>query len=136
MTGRRTGIIALLGLLLAGLLLGGSQLLRAEPAPARVTAPPADALAPGARTPEELARAACVQLRLAAQGLQADSSAPDVRSELAAARVLAAEALRGDARFTQLSGGAAALDEAVRADDPGAAAVGVRVALDACAELS
>ncbi len=89
-------------------------------------------LAPAARTPVDFARASCVRLRLAAQGVQADSSAEVVRVELAAARVLAAAALSGDGRWAALSGGVAALDEAVTRDDATAAALGLQSALAAC----
>ena len=100
--------------------------------PTRVVADPVASLAPDAESPADFAQAACVRLRLAVQGISADSTAETVRRELAAARVLAAEALRGDGRYAPLSGGIAALDEAVRRDDAAAAATGVRVAAAAC----
>jgi hypothetical protein len=99
----------------------------------RVPAPPIASLAPQARTAPDLAAAACVRLRLAAQGIRAGGAADTVRHELAAARALAAEAVRRDGSFAALSGGVAALDEAVRRDDGPAAAVGLRVALEECA---
>lgn len=111
----------------------GVVALTGRPAePPRVTAPPLASLAPDARTADDLARLACVRLRLAAQGIRAGSAAETVRRELAAARVLAAEAVRRDGRFAALSGGVAALDEAVRRDDGAAAAAGLRVALADC----
>ena len=122
-------------LLLAGLaaaalavLLAAVVLLRPVPVPA----PRVSELAPTARTPEDLARAACVRVRLAGQGVQADAAARVVRAELRAARVLAAEAVRRDGRWAGLSGGVAALDEAVAADDPVAAGLGLQTALAAC----
>ncbi len=122
-------------LLVLGLLAGAVVLLRGDDSPARVSAPPVSSLAPGARTPEDLARAACVQVRLAAQGIQAGSEAQAVRTQLAAARALAGQALTGDGRWAALSGGAAALDEAVRRDDGAAAAAGLRVTLAECGAL-
>ena len=101
----------------------------------RVPAPPLASLAPQARTADELARAACVRVALAAQGIRAGGSAQTVRRELSAARALAAEAVRRDGRFAALSGGIAALDEAVRRDAGPDAAVGVRVALAECATV-
>lgn len=99
-----------------------------------VVSPPLASLAPGATTAEDYAEAACVRLRLVAQGVAADSAAAVVREELAAARVLAAAALRRDGRWTGLSGGIAALDEAVSADDGATAGSALRVALRECAE--
>jgi hypothetical protein len=98
----------------------------------RLTAPPIASLAPQARTAPDLAAAACVRLRLAAQGIRAGGAADTVRRELAAARALAAEAVRRDGSFAALSGGVAALDEAVRRDDGPTAVVGLRVALEEC----
>lgn len=123
-----------LALLALGVVLVGvvAVLLTRSDTPVRVTSPPVASLAPEARTPEEFARAACVRLRLVAQGIRADSSAETVRTELAAARALAAEAVRGDGRYAGLSGGVAALDEAVRRDRPDAAGVGLRIALAEC----
>ena len=95
--------------------------------------PPLASLAPGASTAEDYAEAACVRLRLAAQGVAADSAASVVRRELAAARALAAAALRRDGRWAGLSGGIAALDEAVGADDGAAAGPALQVALRECA---
>lgn len=94
--------------------------------------PTAAALAPRAFTAEQLAAAACVHLRLAQQGVLADSAADTVRVELTRARVLARAAVGKDARFAALSGAAAALDEALRADDPATAAVAVRVVRASC----
>lgn len=101
-------------------------------APDRVTAPPVDELAPGARDAPEFAEAACVRVDLATQGIRADASAATVRAELAAARRLASAALRIDPRFTALSGGIAALDEAVRRDEPRDAEVALQVTLKEC----
>lgn len=123
-------------LVAAGLLAAGLALLRPDSTPARVTAPPVASLAPDASSPEDLARAACVQLRLAAQGIQAGGAAQDVRTQLASARALAAQAVRGDGRWAALSGGVAALDEAVRRDSGSAAAAGLRVSLEQCDGLS
>ena len=100
--------------------------------PPRVTAPAIEELAPAARTADDFAEVACVHVRLAGQAVQADAAAETVRRELAAGRVLAAEAFRRDPRFAGLSGGAAALDEAVRNDDADATAVGMRVVLKEC----
>jgi hypothetical protein len=122
-------------LLVAGLVAAGIALLRPDPPPPRVTALPVASLAPGADAPEELARAACVQLRLAGQGVSAGSAADLVRRQLAAARALAAEALRRDGSYAALSGGAAALDEAVRRDEAAAAAAGLQVAVAECSRL-
>ena len=104
-------------------------------APERVTAPPVASLAPTATTAEDFATASCVRLRLVQQGIVADSAAEVVRRELAAARVLAAEALRRDGRWAALSGGVAALDEAVRRDEGEVAADALRVALAECAQV-
>lgn len=130
---RRAVAVLVLGLLVvAALLATGVLLLRPEPPPPRVSAPPLASLAPDAGSADDLARAACVQLRLAAQGIQAGSAAQDVRGQLAAARALAAQAVREDGRWAALSGGVAALDEAVRRDEGAAAAAGLRVALQEC----
>ena len=99
---------------------------------ADVEAPPLASLAPDARTGADYAEAACVRLRLVAQGVAADSAATVVRQELAAARVLAAAALRRDGQWAGLSGGIAALDEAVAADDGAAAGPALQVALREC----
>jgi len=132
---KTVGFVVVGALLSVGLLVAGIAALRPESAPARVIAPPVASLAPGASTSEDLARAACVQLRLAAQGIQAGSAAQDVRAQLSSARALAAQAVRGEGRWAALSGGLAALDEAVRRDEPVAAASGLRVALAACEGL-
>jgi hypothetical protein len=134
-TGRVVAVLVLGVLLVTGLLAAGLLLLRDDPAPARVTAPPVASLAPGARTGQDLARAACVQLRLAGQGIRAGAAAQQVREQLAAARALAAQALQEDAGYAALSGGLAALDEAVRRDEPAAAVSGLRVALASCDHL-
>lgn len=104
------------------------------PAP-RVDAPSLEELAPEARTAADFAKLSCVHVRLSAQAIQADAAASTVRRELASARALAAEALRRDGRYAALSGGVAALDEAVRNDRGQEAATGLRVALDRCGEL-
>ena len=132
MTGRVLAALVVGALLVVGLLVA---VLRESPAPARVAGPALASLAPAGADADDLARAACVRLRLAAQAIRADSPAERVRTELAAARVLAAEAVREDGTFAPLSGGVAALDEAVRRDDGAAAAVGLRVALDQCDQL-
>lgn len=119
---------------LAVLLVAGLVLLRDPAEPARVASPPVASLAPAARSAEDFAAAACVRLRLAAQSISANSSAERVRAELAAARRLAGEALRLDGSHAPLSGGVAALDEAVRRDDGPRAAEGLRVALAACGQ--
>lgn len=118
------------------LVAGGFELLRPDGPPPSVTAPPLASLAPGADTAEELASAACVQLRLAAQGVQASSPADVVRRQLAAARALAGEALRRDGSYAGLSGGAAALDEAVQRDEGATAAAGLTVVLAECERLA
>jgi hypothetical protein len=97
-----------------------------------VVVPPLASLAQDATTASDYADAACVRLRLVAQGVTADSAASVVRQELAAARVLAAAALRRDGRWAGLSGGIAALDEAVTADDGAAAGPALQVALREC----
>lgn len=135
MTGRVLAVLVGGALLVVALVVVGVGLLRGPSAPDRVVAPPAASLAPAAQDPQDFAEAACVRLRLAVQGISAGSAAETVRAELAAARVLAAEALRGDGAYADLSGGLAALDEAVRVDDPDAAATGVRVAQAACEDL-
>ncbi len=126
-------VLAVGGLVVVGLLVVAAAvvLLRGPSTPSRVAAPAVTA----SGSPEELARAACVQLRLAAQGIQASSAAADVRTQLAAARALAAAAVRADGRWAALSGGVAALDEAVRRDEGPAAAAGLRVALLECDAL-
>lgn len=132
MSGRAAAAL-LVGLVLVLALAGtGAALLRGEDVPPRVVAPPLASLAPDARSADELARAACVRLRLAAQGIRAGAAADAVRRELAGARALSAAALRGDARYAPLSGGIAALDEAVRRNDPVAATEGLRTALASC----
>ena len=124
-------VVLLVGAALAGVLVARG----AGSTPERVAVPPAASLAPDARTPEDLARAACVQLRLAAQGIQAGRSARRVRTSLAFARVLAAEAVRRDGRWSAVSGGVAALDESLRRDDAAAADVGLPAALQQCDEV-
>jgi hypothetical protein len=99
---------------------------------AAVPVPPAASLAPDAVSGEDFARAACVQLRLAEQGITADSPAATVRRELAEARELAGAAAARDPAYSALSGGAAALDDAVLRDDPSAADVAVRVVRANC----
>lgn len=101
----------------------------------RVSAPPLASLAPDATSAADYAEAACVRLRLVAQGVAADSSASVVRRELAAARVLAAAALRRDGRWAGLSGGIAALDASVAADDGAVAGPALQVALRECAAV-
>lgn len=132
MTGRGVAGLVVGALLVAGLVAAGAALVVGARTPDRVTAPPVESLAPGASGADDFARAACVRVQLATQGIAADSSAETVRGELSAARMLAAEALRRDSAFAALSGGVAALDEAVRRDDPAAAATAVRVTRDAC----
>jgi len=131
----RVAVVLVLGVaLVVGLAVVAAVmvLLPRPETPSRVSSPPVASLAPDAHTPEDFARAACVRLRLGAQGIRADSSAETVRTELAAARALAAEAVRGDGRYAGLSGGVAALDEAVRRDQPDSAGVGLRIALAEC----
>ena len=122
---------ALLVVVLAGAVVGAISYF-SPAAPERVSAPPIDELAPEARDAFELADAACVRVGLATQAIRADGSADTVRRELAAARRLAAAALRRDPRFTALSGGLAALDEAVRRDEARDADVALKVALREC----
>jgi hypothetical protein len=83
-------------------------------------------------SPAESATAACTRLRLVEQGIRANSATATVRANLAEARDLATRAARQDARWVALSGGIAALDEALRRDDPAAAEIGLRVAREAC----
>ncbi|HUR50403.1 MAG TPA: hypothetical protein VMY88_12865 [Acidimicrobiales bacterium] len=104
--------------------------------PSRVQSPAVEEIAPRARTADDFAQLACVHVRLAGQAVQADAPAATVRSELAAARTLAAEALLRDGRFSSLSGGIAALDDAVRMDDARAARVGLQVSLQECERLN
>jgi hypothetical protein len=128
-------LVLLLGVgLVAALAVLGVRLLTPPSAPPRVSAPPVASLAPGADDPVELARAACVRVDLAAQAVRANGTAEGVRRELAAARVLAAEAFRQEPGFAALSGAAAALDEAVRRDAPDAGPA-LRVALAECRPL-
>lgn len=130
--GRARVVVAVVVLLAVGLAaLGLARLSGPDDAP-RVPPPAMASLAPQARTADDFARAACVRLSLAVQGISADSAAETVRRELAAARALAAEALRRDGTYAELSGGVAALDDAVRRDDAEAAATAVRVARQAC----
>ena len=103
--------------------------------PPRVSAPSIDQLAPDARSATDFALLSCVHIRLANQAVQADAPSTTARRELAAGRVLAAEALRRDSRFAGLSGGIAALDEAVRTDDARGAAVGLRVTSRECSAV-
>ncbi|MBC7373300.1 MAG: hypothetical protein H7323_04855 [Frankiales bacterium] len=119
--------------LVVGLLVAGLALLRGPAAPDRLPAPSLASLAPGASSGDDYARAACVRLRVATQGVSAGSAADTVRTELASARALAAEAVRRDGSFAALSGALAALDEAVRNDEADAARVALRVALERCA---
>lgn len=134
MTARVAALLAA-GALLAVTLVGVVIALLSESGePARFPAAPASSLAPGAESADDFARAACVRLSLAVQGITADSPAETVRRELAAARLLAAEALRRDGEYAELSGGVAALDDAVRRDDATAAATAVRVARQACGQ--
>ena len=121
----------LLPALLLAVALTGCQQPAPRPEP-WVELQTAEQLAPLARTPTELARASCVRLRLAAQGVQADSAATVVQAELAAARVLAAAAVRADGRWAALSGGLGTLELALKADDAEAARVGLETALGAC----
>ena len=100
--------------------------------PPAVSAAPVTVLAPGATSGADLAAAACVRLRLARQGVVANASAQSVQQELAEARELATEAARRDPTYVALSGGVAALDEAVRRDAGADAALGLRVALANC----
>ena len=121
----------LLPVLMLAVALTGCQQL--APMPEAMPEPQtAGQLAPQARTPTELARASCVRLRLAAQAVQADSAVTVVQAELAAARVLAAAAVRTDGRWAALSGGIGTLELALKADDAEAARVGLETALGAC----
>lgn len=104
--------------------------------PPRVTAPPVRELAPDARDAHDLAAAACVRLDLATQAIRANGHAETVRRELAAARSLAAAALQRDARFIALSGGTAALDEAVRRDEGREAEIALKVTSKECAAIT
>lgn len=124
-------VVAVGVLLVVGLAALGLARL-SGPDDARVPPPAVASLAPQARTADDFARAACVRLSLAVQGIAADSAAETVRRELAAARVLAAEALRRDGTYAELSGGVAALEDAIRRDDATAAGTAVRVARQAC----
>ena len=136
MSSGRVVLVLLLGTaLVAGLVVLGVRLLMRDTAPARVSAPPVASLAPDADTPVDLARAACVRVDLAAQAVRADNPAESVRRELAAARVLAAEAFRQEPGFAALSGAVAALDEAVRRDAPEAGPA-LRVARTECEPLT
>lgn len=128
----RLGLILLAVLVAAG---GVFWLTTLFGPPPRVQSPPLTELAPEARTAEDFADLACVHVRLAGQGVQAGAPAATVREELAAARTLAAEGLRRDTRFASLSGGVAALDEAVRNDDAPAARLGLQVAREECDRL-
>jgi hypothetical protein len=94
--------------------------------------PSAAELAPGATSAKDFAAASCLRLRFVEQGVRANSSADAVRRSLAEARVLAAEASVRDPLWVPLSGGVAALDEAVRRDDPRAADIGLQSARAAC----
>ena len=135
MSRRTLGVLILTGTLLAGLLIAVFW-LRSPGPPSRVRAPSVRELAPDARTAADLAEAACIRVDLVTQGIQANATAETVRQELAAARALAAAAMQRDARFVALSGGISALDEAVRRDEPDAAALGLQVAAERCEELS
>lgn len=132
----RMARVALVG---AGVLAGAGAVLwftmLMGPAP-RVTAPSLEELAPNARSAADFARLSCGRARLANQSIQADAAAATVRTELASARALAAEALRRDGRFAALSGGVATLDEAVRQDDGDAASMALRVVLEECEGLN
>jgi hypothetical protein len=87
---------------------------------------------PPLRTAAQDAAQACVRLRLVEQGVRANAAADDVRTDLAEARRLAGTAAVRDQRWVALSGGIAALDEAVARDDAVAAATGLAVALQEC----
>ena len=126
-------------LLVAGVLAGAGAVVGLTSffgPPPRVDSPPLHELAPEARTATDFARLSCAYVRLANQSIQADAAAPTVRTELASARALAAEALRREGRFASLSGGVASLDEAVRNDDGDSAAVGLRVVSEECERLA
>lgn len=84
------------------------------------------------RPAAELAADSCVRLRLALQGITANSPADTVRQELAAARELANAAAAKDSTYIALSGGTATLAEALDRDDPAAAAIAVRVVRANC----
>lgn len=135
MSGRILAVLIAGVLFVVALVVVGAGLLIRGDSPARVVAPPVASLAPDAQAPRDFARAACTRLSLAVQGISAGASAETVRTELAAARALAAEALRGDGSYAPLSGGLAAVDEAVRTDDAAAASTGVRVARQACGDV-
>lgn len=129
----------LLALLLALLVAGAAVMaVRAAGPQQRAGAEPRplSSLAPPGATAGELARLACARLSLAAQGIRAQAAAEPVRRELADARVLAAQAVRQDGRFAALSGGLAALDDAVTRDDGRAAGLALRVALAECAAVA
>ena len=130
---RARRVLLTVGILLAGATVAWLTTLFGPPP--RVTAPALEKLAPGARTPADFARLSCVHVRLAGQAIQANAPAKTVREELASARALAAEALRRDGRYAQLSGGVAALDEAVRNDNGAAASTGLTVTMNTCARL-
>ena len=101
----------------------------------RVAPPDLQELAPRARSAADFARLSCVHVGLANQAIQADAAARTVRIELAAARVLASEALRRDGRYAALSGGVAAVDESIRNDDGDAAAIALPVVVEQCEDL-
>ena len=113
----------------AGLAVAFGGLTRTEPAQDPRSA---QALAPSARSARDFAVAACVRVRLAEQGVLANARADTVQQSLAEARTLAGEAARRDPVWLGLSGGVAALDEAVRRNDGTAAGIGLRSARAAC----
>ena len=126
-------------MLIAGVLAGAGAVLWLTTLfgpPPRVAAPRLEELAPQARNASDFAELSCVHVRLANQSIQADAAATTVRTELASARALAAEALRRDGRFAALSGGVASLDEAVRHDDGEAAGVALAVVSEQCDGLT
>ena len=97
-----------------------------------IAVPAAAVLAPSAVSGADFAAVACADVRLVQQGITAQATADSVRRDLAGARVVAAEAARRDPRYQSLSGGVAALDEALRVDDGPAARLGMQVARANC----
>ena len=97
-----------------------------------IAVPAAAVLAPSAVSGADFAAAACTGVRLVQQGITAGAAADSVRRDLAGARVVAAEAARRDPRYQSLSGGVAALDEALRVDDGPTARLAMLVARANC----
>lgn len=85
---------------------------------------------------ERLASSACDAFTEAERLIRANASSDDVLALTDRARDSASAAADVDPRWRPLAGGTAALDEALRTDDPAAARVGVDVVRSECRALT